>query len=445
MNQKVIGMKTEMKVLLYLKRNERNEAGLCPLMGKITVKGESNSTVQFGCKISVNPELWNATSQRCTGKSRIAVKTNREIEALLLLLRSRFNELKDLSETVAAEDVKNAFQGIAAAQASLLKLYREHNEEYALRVGVNRTQSTYYQYCNTYRLLSKFIRCKYKVSDVAVKSLDCSFIEAFDYFLRVNEKQKPVTILGHINRLKSITYTAIHRGILTVHPFADFSPEKPERKQLHLTADEFSRLMNTTFDTPNRNFTRDMFLFSAFTGICYCDMCKLTQANVTRDREGNLWIETTRQKTGTPENVRLLDVALKIMEKYKGMTKDGKLFPMLHNTSFNPHLKKIAKQCGIERNLSFHMARHTFASQVCLAQGVPIETVSRTMGHKNITTTQRYAQVTHEKIDRDITALCTGIGDKYSLSGIDAPPSRILKDMSRRKVHPSRTLQTMEG
>lgn len=438
-------MKTEMKVLLYLKRNEQNEAGLCPLMGKITVKGKSNSTVQFGCKIRIDPERWNATSQRCTGKSRVSVTTNREIEALLLLLRSRFNELRDLSETVSAEDVKNAFQGIAAAQVTLLKLFREHNEEYALRVGVNRAQITHYQYCNTCRLLSKFIRYKYKVSDVAVKSLDCSFIEAFDVYLRVNERQKPVTILGHINRLKSITYTAIHRGILTIHPFADFSPEKPERKQLHLTADEFSRLMNTTFDTPNRNFTRDMFLFSAFTGICYCDMRNLTEANVTRDKDGNLWIETTRQKTGTPENVRLLDVAIRILEKYRGMDKNNKLFPILTKESMNRHLKKIAKQCGIERNLSFHQGRHTFASQVCLAQGVPIETVSRAMGHKNITTTQRYAQVTHEKIDKDVSALSLNIGDKYSLSGIDAPPSRILKDMSRRKVRPSRNPQTMEG
>ncbi len=122
-------MKTQMKVLLHLKKNGQNQAGLCPLMGKITVKGKINSAAQFGCKIKVDPRMWNATSQRCTGKSHAAIKTNKEIESMLLLLLVRFNELNDLSETVSASDVKNAFQGIASAQATLLKLFREHNHE----------------------------------------------------------------------------------------------------------------------------------------------------------------------------------------------------------------------------------------------------------------------------------------------------------------------------
>ena len=438
-------MKTEMKVLLYLKKSEQDSDNLCPVMGKITVRGDKNTYVQFASKIKANPDLWNATSQRCTGKSRESVKINREIESLLLLIRLRFNELIDYNSNVTAQDVKNSFQGITAAQTTLLKVFQEHNEEYALRVGVNRAATTYYQYKNTYRLLSLFIEDKYKVSDVAVKSLDFSFIEAFNSWLRITEKQKPATILGHINRLKSITFTAIYRGIISVNPFEGFTPERPERKQLHLTSDEFSKLMNTTFDTPNRNFTRDIFLFASFTGLSYCDICKLSYNEIVRDNDGNLWIETNRKKTGTAENVMLMDIAVRIIEKYKGTAKDGKVFPMLLNTSINPHLKKMAKQCGIERNLTFHMSRHTFASLVCLQYGVPIETVSKAMGHKNITTTQRYAKVTHEKIDRDVTMLRDNFENKYTLQGIDAPPSTILKDMSRRKVRPSRKLQNIGG
>lgn len=270
-------MKTEMKVLLYLKKSEQDADNLCPVMGKITVRSDKNTFVQFASKIKVNPNLWNATSQRCIGKSRAAVKINREIESLLLLIRSRFNELIDYNNSVTAIDVKNAFQGITAAQTTLLKIFQEHNDEYALRVGVNRAATTYYQYKNTYRLLSLFIQYKYRVTDVAVKSLDYAFIEGFNNWLRFIEKQKPVTILGHINRLKSITFTAIYRGIISVNPFEGFKPEQPERKQLHLTSDEFSKLMNTTFDTPNRNFTRDMFLFASFTGLSYCDMCQLSR------------------------------------------------------------------------------------------------------------------------------------------------------------------------
>lgn len=436
-------MKTKMKMLLYLKRSEQNEDGLCPLMGKITLSGKKRTTAQFACKIGINPAIWNSTSQRCTGKSHIAIATNREIESLLLLLLSRFNELCDINKSFSAVDVKNAYQGIAAAQMTLLKLFREHNEEYALRVGVNRTKGTFYEYKNSYGLLSTFIKEKYKVTDVAIKSLDYSFIETFDFFLRINRKQKPNTIRGHIIRLKKIVRTAIHRGIITIEPFADFSPEPPERKQLYLSENELSLLMNTTYDTPNRNFTRDMFVFSVFTGISHCDICNLTESNIIKDKDGNLWIETIRQKTKTPENVLLLDIAINLINKYKGMAKNGRLFPMLSTESFNPHLKKMAKQCGIKRNLTFHMARHTFASQICLSQGVPIETVSRAMGHKNISRTQRYAKVSNEKIDRDVSSLSDTIGGKYTLQGIDSPPSTILKDMSRRKVRPSKKLQNL--
>lgn len=442
---KIISMETQMKVLLYLKRNEQNANSFCPLMGKITVKGKKNSVAQFACKININPLIWNSTSQRCIGKSNEAISTNREIESLLLLLLARFNELKDINEIISARDVKNAFQGIAAAQVTLLNLFEEHNKEYGLRVGINRTADTFYEYKNTYRILSEFIVSKYKVTDLAIKSLDASFIEAFDMHMKVDKKFKPNTICGHIIRLKKIVRIAVHKGILTLHPFSDFTPEKGEKRQLYLTEEELSKLMNTTFDTPNRNFTRDMFLFSVFTGICYCDICNLTEANIKKDKNGRLWIETTRQKTGTPENILLLDIAVKLIEKYKGTAKHKKLFPMLHNTSINPHLKKIAKQCGINRRLTYHMARHTFASQICLSQGVPIETVSKAMGHKNISTTQRYAKVTHEKIDRDVTALDANIGSKYVLQGLDTPPSTILKDMSRRKYRPSKKLQNAGG
>ena len=399
------------------------------------MKSATNSTAQFGCKIKVNPAIWNATSQRCTGKSRVAERTNKEIEELLLLLLARFNELSELSERVSAHDVKNSFQGIAASQATLLKHFEEHNEQYALRVGVNRAVSTYYQYGNTYRQLSMFIKEQYKVSDVPVRSLDMLFIENFNTFLKINQKQKVNTIRGHINRIKSVVYTILHKGIINVHPFKDFSPGKAERKQMYLSREELDKLMNTTFDTPNRNFTRDMFLFSVFTGICYCDMRSLTEDNLTKDSEGNLWIETFRQKTGTPENVMLLDVAVNLIEKYKGLADGGKLFPMLTKESMNIHLKIMAKQCGITRNLHFHVARHTFGSQVCLAQGVPIETVSRAMGHKNISTTQRYAKVTHEKIDRDVSILSDDITGKFTLNGIDAPPSKILKHRRKEVVN----------
>lgn len=162
-------MKTEMKVLLYLKRNGQYEQGMCPLMGRISIKGHCNSTAQFSCKVKVNPKLWNATSQRCMGKSKVATTTNREIEKMLLLIRYRFDELVEAGKKFCAEDLKNAFQGIASVQMTLLRLYKIHNEEFAQRVGVNRAESSYYQYTVNYRRLEEYIRTQKKVSDLPLK------------------------------------------------------------------------------------------------------------------------------------------------------------------------------------------------------------------------------------------------------------------------------------
>ncbi len=438
-------MKTEMKVLLYLKRNEQNSEGVCPLMGKITLKGKRNSSAQFGCKLKINPNIWNATSQRCTGKSRIAIKTNKEIESQLLLLRQRFNELYEMGDDFSAMDVKSIFQGVADSQATILATFQGHNDDYALRVGVNRAKSTYVQYKITLFHLTNFVKTKYKVTDMPIKRLDIEFMESFCTYLKIDLQQKPNTIRGHVNRLKAVCCISVHNGVLDSNPFKGFKTPKPERSQRYLTEDELSRLMCTPLDTPNRNFTRDMFIFSTFTGISYCDMCTLSQRHLKRDDMGRLWIMTTRQKSNVPENVLLLDIAIELIEKYKGAAKGDLLFPMLTKESMNIHLKKIANLCGIERCVSYHDSRHTFATQICLSQGVPIETVSRAMGHKNITTTQRYAKITNEKIDRDVDILSGNLSDTFSLNGIDAPPSTILKDMSRRKVRPSRRLLTSNG
>ena len=165
-------MKTEIKVLLYLKRNGQGKDGHCPLMGRIMVKGTVNSVTQLGCKIKVDPKLWNATSQRCTGKSRMAVTTNREIDGMLLLLQKRYNELVEISDDITAAQIRDAFQGMAEKQVTLMGLFRENNEEYALRVGVNRALNTLYQYKNTYRFMEKFLKEKYKVSDIPFNALD---------------------------------------------------------------------------------------------------------------------------------------------------------------------------------------------------------------------------------------------------------------------------------
>lgn len=398
-------MKTQMKVLLHLSYTKQNSFGLCPLMGKITISGKKNSIVQFSTKLKVDSRLWNSTSQRCIGKSNVAIKTNREIEALLLLLRSRFDELSKVNDALTAIDVKNAFQGSEQSQIMLLQLFRNYNDEYKQRVGVNRTHNSLYKYQNTYNLTHEFINAKCKVKDVTLKSLDMLFVEQFDAFLRVDKKQLPNTRRGHIVRLTSVIKT---NGL---NPFKGYKCEQPIQRQRYLSQDDLNQLMTIKPSTNTRELVRDMFLFSVFTGICYCDIQNLTKEHIKQDKEGNLWIDTIRQKTGTPEKVLLLDIAKEIIAKYN---RGERLFPRMTYRSMMKQLKKLAAECGITRNLTFHMARHTFASEICISGGVPIESVSKAMGHKDITTTQRYAKVTYEKIDRDMTMLNRKLNKLYA-------------------------------
>ena len=400
-----------MKVLLYIKRSGQDKDGFSPLMGRISVKGRVNSIAQFACKFKIEVQLWNATAQRCTGKSKVATMANREIERVLLLLQKRFNELFDIQDVVTAEEVRNVFQGLAETQDTIMKLYAEHNSDYALRVGVNRAVNTFYQYQNTYRILGAFLKEKYHVSDMPVKQLDESFIEAFDMYMRTTRRFMPRTILGHVNRLKSVMMLAVFRGIVPFSPFKGYAPQKPAFKQMYLTEDELDLFSNTTYDTPNRNFTRDMFLFSCWTGICYCDMRSLTTANLVKADDGSMWIHTERQKTGTPECVRLMEIPLSIIEKYKGLVRDGHVFPVPSNGSCNKILKEIGRQCGFKVRLTYHVARHTNATTVLLSHGVPIETVSRLLGHTNIKTTQIYAKITAQKISQDMETLSHKLED----------------------------------
>ena len=435
-------MKTEMKVLLYLKRNGQNEQGMCPLMGRISIKGRCNSTAHFSCKVKVNPKLWNATSQRCTGKSKVATTTNREIEKMLLLLRYRFEEMVEEGKTFSAEDLKNAFQGIASVQMTLLRLYRIHNEEFALRVGVNRSDSSYYQYTLKYRRLEEYIKTRKHVSDIPLKQLDMNFIEEYDLYMQKECRFKPATKLGHLKALSKLMNMAAYRGLVPSNPFKGFKTQKPEQKKRYLEMDELKKIMSVELTKPNCILTRDLFVFSAFTGICYCDMCNLKDSNLVQMADGTYWINTNRQKTGTPENVRLMDIPLAIVRKYKGMAEDGMMFPMLGDGSIRIHLRRIAEKCQFGHYFSFHQARHTFGTTICLSNGIPIETVSKVMGHRNINITQHYAKVTEKKIADDVSGLGSCLESKYSLTGISLPPSHILKDMSRRKPRPRKKQQS---
>ena len=415
-----MGMKTQMKVLLYLKKTEQSSDGFCPLMGKIDVKGNQNSVAQFSCKLNINPDIWNATSQRCLGKSRIATSANREIEAVLVLLRIRFNELVAKKDNVTAQEIKNAFQGIGLPHISLLGLFRINLNSISESIGTTYKESTYRGYCYSYSKISSFINTELRLSDIVIYALDESIIDKFVLYLRRNHicENTARTIL---EKIQATLNFGVDKGYITHNPVESYSPVHSKMKHRNLKEKEFSNFMGTIYQTPQQNFLRDVFVFSAFTGLAYCDIKKLTVHEIIKDDDGRYWLITHRQKTRSEEKVMLLDPAAAIFEKYRGIISEDQVFDIPCNSAVNRRLKVMAKQCGIKRNLSFHMARHTFATLICLQAGMPLEIVSKAMGHARVSTTERYAEVTDTKLIADAEALKNSTSDKYKMKYLNAP------------------------
>lgn len=406
-------MNENLKVLFYLKKNQTKVSGFSPVMGRITI---GRTMAQFSAKLEANASKWNAKAGRMTGKSNHALDVNRKIDKINLSINKHYKELLQTKGKITAEEVKNAFQGIASVQETLLKVFADHNENYRKRIGIDREETTYKKYCNAYRHLSEFLQKKYHIQDMSFKQLNFAFIEAFDFYLRIEHKMKPNTVLRNIVPLRKVVRIAVNKGYIPADPFAQYKPVRGKSIHRSLTGEELKAIMSTDFHTYFRNLSRDMFIFSAFTGMAYADIKKLTIEELVTTDDGNLWIVSARKKTGTVSRIRLLDVAVRIIKKYEKDRTNDKVFPMPGYTTVDINLKRIAEICGIERNISFHMGRHSFASQVCLSQGVPIETVSRMLGHRDIHTTQIYATVSTEKINSDMEKLSQRIAGKFSLT-----------------------------
>lgn len=407
-------MNPELKLLFYLKRSEVKQDGTCPIMGRITI---GRSMAQFSTKLTVLVSLWDTRANRVSGKSKQAVDINRALDKISLSINKQHTRLVSLKgNCISATEVKNTFQGIASTQETLVRYFTRHNQEFRKRVGVNRELCTAEQYDISLKHLTNFLNKKYKISDIPFSKLDFSFIESFDFYLRVELQRMPNTILGVMRHVRKMIKLAINEGIISRDPFEGYTPERPIAKQKYLTREELDRIMTTQLDHPCRYLTRDMFLFSVFTGLAYRDICNLTPANIVKADDGVLWIKTSRQKTGTPCDIPLLDIPKQIIEKYRGTAKNGKLLPMLSCGRLNKNLKVIAKLCNIKRRLIYHSGRHTYATEICLSQGVPIESVSRMLGHRDLRSTRIYAKITNHKIAEDMDVLESRIKNKFQLA-----------------------------
>lgn len=387
-------------ILFYINRTKIRKDGTCQLLCKVSIDAEWE---QIGTKASVNPDIWNPETGRADGRSENAVTVNRAIDELTREITNHYNHIKKSLGFVTAELVKNAVKGIGQKPVTLLALFHEHNEEFKKRIGVDRIKETYDSYQRSYKHLAAFVQEKKGVEDITLRSLDKVFYDDFEIFLQTDCKMKPKTVHEHLYRLKKMTMRAVSQGTLRRDPYCRLHPELPKRKSRHLKLEDLKTLMSTQIDKPNLQRVRDWFIFSTFTGLAYADLKRLSVNDITQAEDGSWWIHIKRQKTDTPSVIKLLDVPLRIIEKYKHERQGDKVF----NLYTREYLIRLTRELGEEYGfyLTFHKARHNFGTHMTLSLGVPLETVSKMMGHTNITTTQIYAQVTDKKVDEDMKRL----------------------------------------
>ena len=387
-------------ILFYINRTKIRKDGTCQLLCKVSIDAEWE---QIGTKVSVNPTIWNPEKGRADGRSENAVVVNRAIDELTKEITGHYNNIKNSLGFITAELVKNAVMGIGQKPLTLLALFREHNEEFEKRIGLDRIKETHDSYLRSYKHLAAFIKDKKGVEDVTLRSLDKVFYDDFELFLCKDCGMKPKTVHEHLYRLKKMTRRAVSQGTLRRDPYCRLHPELPRRKSRHMKLEDLKKLMETPVEKPQLQFVRDMFIFSTFTGLAYADLKRLRANDITQADDGSWWIHIRRQKTDTLSSVRLLDIPLRIIKKYSGQRKGNKVFNVYERGYFITLTRELGNVYGFD--LTFHQARHNFGTHVTLSLGVPIETVSRMMGHMSITTTQLYAQVTDKKVDEDMKIL----------------------------------------
>jgi len=398
-------MKTEkMKVLLYLKKSGLDKSGKAPIMGRITI---GRSIAQFSCKLSCNPDLWNPRESRMDGKSREAVEVNGRLENLLLSIQSFHQSLLARSCSFDATDVKEQFQGSVQTRCMLIERLDKLIKEKESHIGIDIRKESMAGYHSTRIRLLEFIQKKYKVSDLAFSQLTENFIHEFQqYFLGECGFQES-SFYNVATHLKTVCRLAYREGLADVLLFDKTKISKGNKKlpkALDKEALEKLKALHLEDLEEEMETARDIFLFACYTGAAYCDLMELNKSHLVRDDEGCLWLKFNRQKTGVPCRVKLLPQAIRLMEKLHSEEREA-LLPFMRYATYQSYLKALRLRAGIPFPFTTHTARHTFATLITLEQGVPIETVSKMLGHSNVSMTERYAKVTSQKLFEEFDRL----------------------------------------
>lgn len=400
-------MKSVFKAAFYLRSNHVNKDGKSMVMLRCSLNGERANFGSTG--IGVDPKTWDCTKSRVKGKNTEALSTNLQLSNLEDLVTSLYYKYEK-TDKLSLERIKQDYLGKTVSTETIMELFEAHNEDVKKQVGCGGLSTTSYsKYELVRKRFAQMILKQYRRKDLRLTEVTPFVIHDFELYLRTEIGQSPNTATKTLKTFKSVILFGIRNGLMTNNPFANIRFHLKGVDRGYLEDDELNRLMNKEIGNKRLSLIRDLFVFSCFTGLAYIDLANLKGENIVT-LNGVEWIKGRRVKTGTLINVVLLDIPKRLILKYTDdKRRKEHLFPIISNQKMNEYLKEIAAICDIDKNLTCHIARHTFAA-MALSKGVPIESVSKMLGHTNIRTTQIYAKVTDKKIEHDMEGLAEQMG-----------------------------------
>ena len=392
-------------LLFLIKRSKANRAGAVPIYLRITINGEAT---EIAAKRYIDPAKWNPISQKVNGSTEGARSLNAYLKSLEQQVYDAHHEMVRDKEPVTARSLKNRLMGEGERVRTLVPIFEWHNQKVASLLGDGFAPGTLERYRTSLKHTIGFLQWKYKANDIDIRKIDHSFVTEYEFYLRSVRKCNNNTAVKYIKNFGKVVRICIANGWLDKNPFVNYRPKLREVERAFLTEGEIQAIRQHGFSMERVCQVRDIFLFCCYTGLAYIDVKKLRKEHIRVGPDGGKWIFTNRQKTDTASNIPLLPMAEEIIAKYgqnPQCLNGDRLLPVSSNQKMNAYLKEIADLCGIKKNLTFHTARHTFATTVTLGNGVPLESVSKMLGHKNFRTTQHYAKILDRKVGADMEAL----------------------------------------
>ena len=398
-------MNNAMTLSFQLKTAKKDDSGKAPIYVRVTING---IRTEFSIKRVVEPSKWIGKAGIVKGTNEDSKSINAQITTVRTKLFQYFNQLTESGISPNCENVKNLYFGITEKGKTIVEAYEYHNAQVKELIGKDFAPATYVKYVTSLKHLKNFMQWKYFLTNMEVKKIDYSFVTEFEYYLKSVCCIAHNSAMKYITNLKKIVRICHGNGWIDKDPFINYKITKREVEREFLSDDELRSITEKNFRIERLENVRDIFIFSCYTGLAYADVKKMSSSNILVGIDGGKWIKINRTKTDTPSSIPILPPAAAILEKY---SKDPKcvssdtLLPVLSNQKMNSYLKEIADVCDINKNITFHLARHTFATTITLSNHVPIETVSKMLGHRSLKTTQHYAKVLDRKISEDMSAL----------------------------------------